>query len=110
MLNVHSISEMVGKEFMCGFASPLPFEVNVLLSGGSREFHAISLNVFRIDPDGPIQYFVSIAVILNENVLSVEIRDRLALLECDIYEIKTGPSIEEAITQTLRKFVKKEKK
>ena len=110
MLNVHRITEIAERELMCGFASPNPFEVHIIVNGVSRDHHVIALNVFRIDPDGPIQYFVSIAVILNENVLSVEIRDRLALLECDIYEIKTGPSIEEAITQTLRKFVKKEKK
>ena len=97
------VKELVEKELMTGFASPIPFDVRVVHAASVGGTTSIVLNVFNPASKSPFELLVTIVVVCSPKMLSVEIRNKNVLLECDIWE--TGFFLEN-ISKTIQKFVR----
>ena len=97
------VKELVEKELMTGFASPRPFEGCVVHASTVEGTTSIVMNVFNPASKSPFELLVTIVVVWSPKLLSVEIRNKNTLLECDIWE--TGNSMEN-ISKTIQKFVR----
>ena len=97
------VKEIVEKELMTGFASPRPFDVCIVHAAAIESATSIVLNVFNPASKSPFELLVTIVVVCSPKLLSVEIRNKNVLLECDIWE--TGNYMEN-ISKTIQKFVR----
>ena len=97
------VKELVEKELMTGFASPIPFDVRIVHAASVEGTTSIVMNVFNPASKSPFELLVTIVVVWSPKLLSVEIRNKNTLLECDIWE--TGNSMEN-ISKTIQKFVR----
>ena len=97
------VQEIVEKELMTGFASPVPFESCIVHAATVEGTTSIVLNVFNPASKSPFELLVTVVVVCSPKLLSVEIRNKNTLLECDIWE--TG-FFRENISKTIQKFVR----
>ena len=98
------VQEIVEKELMTGFASPVPFDVCIVHAATVGGTTSIVMNVFNPASKSPFELLVTIVVVCGPKLLSVEIRNKNTLLECDIWE--TGNFLEN-VSKTIQKFVKR---
>ena len=101
-----SIKKLVERELMTGFASPAPFDVDIVTDCEFIDGAVLVLNVFNPASKSPFELLVTIVAVCSPKLLSVEIRNKNTLLECDIWE--TG-FFRENISKTIQKFVKRMK-
>ena len=97
------VKEIVEKELMTGFASPVPFDVCIVHADIMEGTSSTVLNVFNPASKSPFELLVTVVVVCSPKMLSVEIRNKNALLECDIWE--TGNFLEN-VSKTIQKFVR----
>ena len=99
-----SIKKLVEREFMVGFASPVPFDVDIVIDGTFMDGAVLVLNVFNPSAKSPFELFVTVVVMSSSKALSVEIQNKNNLFECDIWE---SGNIMENISKTLSNFTKR---
>ena len=100
------VKELVEKELMTGFASPVPFEGCVIHASTVEGTTSIVMNVFNPASKSQFELLVTIVVVCSPKLLSVEIRNKNVLLECDLWE---EGNFMENVSKTIQKFVKRMK-
>ena len=99
-----AVKVLVERELMIGFASPVPFDVDIVTDCEFMDGAVLVLNVFRTDTTIPYELLVTMAVIYSQKALSVEIRNKNSILECDIWE--SGNTLEN-VEKTIKSFIKR---
>ena len=102
--NTLDIKVLVEKELMVGFASPTSFDARIIADCRFKDGTVVVLNVFWSNTNGVYAFLVSITIVAIMGGMSVEIRDKNTLLECDIWE--SGNTLEN-VEKSSKSFIKR---